>query len=206
MQSQTIDWKNYEEAAKAMAGNWRKFECFCWLGRNEVDEPEKWCIVYTSNRDSQLMGQSNAAAIAKVMDKFSDKFVRSERHNHWAVGYVDGYSIRVYTRHDKVSAAFKAWCDIGAALENYCVLDEDDYSDREYKASIENIMSEGHIERDEAQAVYSWLGNNGHNLESHDDQGAYPKEEEIEEALMSIRGEDMAADYKDDTAPLAFAE
>lgn len=51
-------------AAKA-AGNHRRFECFAWFAR--PPDSDQWTIVYTHNRDSDVLEQSNAAAIAKRM-------------------------------------------------------------------------------------------------------------------------------------------
>ena len=90
-----------EDAAKEAAGNWQKFESFCWYRESEIEDPDNWAIIYTSNRDSGLLDQSNAEAIAEAMEPFSetdDPDVVFESHNHWACGHVDGFSIRVYRR------------------------------------------------------------------------------------------------------------
>ena len=88
-----------EAAAKELVGNWMEFDCFCWGRSNEVEDAEQFCIVYTHNRDSGLLAQSNAEVIRKTMEPFLDQEpcdVMEEHHNHWAVGWVDGYAIRVY--------------------------------------------------------------------------------------------------------------
>lgn len=141
-------------AAQAMApeavGNWRKFESFGWSDR--PDDEDNWCIVYTSNRDSGILAKSNAAAIEEIMAPFlrsatpgGDVDCKSERHGHWGCGYVDGYAIRVYRNPDapenerEVTEAWIAWCSIVTGLENYPVLDDEDYSRRETEAVIENV-------------------------------------------------------------------
>lgn len=52
-----------EEAAKEAAGNWRKFRCFVWWREREMNDADQWAIIYTDNRDSGLIDQSNAAVI-----------------------------------------------------------------------------------------------------------------------------------------------
>ena len=98
-----------EEAAKVAAGNWRKFESFAWHRARDLDDADNWAIVYTNNRDSGLLDQSNAAAIDKAMEPFTeadDPDVVAEHHHHWACGWIDGYSIRVY-RNGQITEAFK---------------------------------------------------------------------------------------------------
>ena len=87
-----------EDAAREAAGNWRSWTCFVWDREREIDDAENWSIVYTHNRDSGLLAQSNAAAIADVLRPFSETEnpdVVFESHPHWAVGHVDGRARRV---------------------------------------------------------------------------------------------------------------
>lgn len=119
---------DYEGLAKEAAGNWHHFESFGW--HDEPEDGEKWTIVYTHNRDSDVLTQSNAAAIKKTMDEYDESTVIEQHHGHWAVGWVDGYAIKVYDKGE-ITKAFKAWCDLAAAIESYPVLDEEDFSQRE---------------------------------------------------------------------------
>ena len=57
-----------EDAAKQAAGNWQQFESFAWFRESEIDDPDNWAIIYTHNRDSGLLDQSNADAIAEAME------------------------------------------------------------------------------------------------------------------------------------------
>lgn len=79
-------------------------------------------------------------------DEFADD-VRSESHNHWAVGYVDGYAIRVYkplpigatgAGDDEriITPAFMKWCELQDKLEDYPILDEELY-DAEQQEEID---------------------------------------------------------------------
>jgi hypothetical protein len=61
-----------EEAAKQAAGNWGKFECFAWHRAWDIEDADSFAIVYTKNRDSGLLDQSNHAAISKALEPFTD--------------------------------------------------------------------------------------------------------------------------------------
>ena len=76
-----------------------EFDCFSWDRSNEIEDADQFCIVYTHHRDSGLLDESNAEAIAEAMEPFLDQEpcdVYEEHHNHWAVGWVEGYAIRVF--------------------------------------------------------------------------------------------------------------
>ncbi len=72
---------------------------------------KNWSIVYTHNRDSGLLDQSNAEVIARALTHFTtgdNADVVFESHAHWAVGHVDGFSIRVY-RDGEITDAFRTY-------------------------------------------------------------------------------------------------
>src|SRR6516162_9356210 len=130
-----------EDAAALTAGNWKRFECFCWDRERDVPDSDNWAIFYTHNRDSGLLDQSNAEQIANALEPFTDTDdpdVVMESHSHWAVGHVDGFSIRVY-RDGEITDAFKAYHELCERLADYPILNEEDYSRREYEATLENI-------------------------------------------------------------------
>jgi len=60
-----LDEFDLETAAREARGNWQKFDCFGWHDRPE--DCEEWAIVYTHNRDSDLLDQSNADAIDEAL-------------------------------------------------------------------------------------------------------------------------------------------
>jgi hypothetical protein len=194
--SRFFDWDDIEAAAEAHAGNWRRFESFGWWDKPE-DAPQ-WCLVYTSNRDSGLLDQSNQEAINAILAPYleadtDDPDIRSESHGHWACGWVSGFAIRVYAQDGTITPAFRAWCGIQARLADYPVLDEEDYSRREYEATLENIESVGHrLVREDApedwpSQCFSWFWENHQGaVESRDDSGGYPSDEEIEECLEAL--------------------
>ena len=91
------------------------------------------------------MDQSNAAEIDKALAPFmeeEDADVRAEHHGHWACGWIDGYAIRVY-RNGQITKAFRAYHELAVRLADYPVLNEEDFSRREYDATLENLISEG---------------------------------------------------------------
>jgi len=180
-----------EDAAREAAGNWKKFQSFAW--HDKPDDAENWAIIYTSNRDSGLLDQSNAAVIDKEMSQFPEDQARSESHGHWAVGHVDGWAVRVYFPDGTITPAFKAMFEMQAALADYPVLDSEDYSRREYEATLENIEQAGRrfVRPDAPESwpsdVYSWLSDNDQGaIENQDDQGGYPNDDEIKEALEAL--------------------
>src|SRR5206468_3709313 len=121
------------DAAKQAAGNWQRFDSFAWFRRNELKWPENWAILYTHNRDSGLIDQSNAAVINKAMLPFTDgndPNVVMESHSHWACGFVDGFSMRVFKR-GRITKAFRTYHELAVQMADYPILDETDYSNRE---------------------------------------------------------------------------
>jgi hypothetical protein len=127
-----------EAAAQEVVGNWQGFDSFCWHDR--PDDCEQFAIVYTHNRDSSVLAESNAHVISEALAPYTegdDPDVYPEHHGHWACGWVDGFSIRVY-RDDRITDAFCAYHALAARLADYAVLDEEDYSTRELEAIDES--------------------------------------------------------------------
>jgi hypothetical protein len=191
-----INWSDVEAAANEMAGNWRNFESFCWHKSYDLDDPDAWTIIYTSNRDSGLLAQSNEQAINEMLDKYTegdDPDIVFERHSHWAVGHVDGFSVRVYRPDGTITDAFKEVCRIQERLEDYPLLDESDYSERELEATLENYRSEiGHYRSDlpdgwESEVYRHFSDTNQYRyIESRDDQGGWAPRDALVEALIEM--------------------
>lgn len=245
----TINWSDPEAAAKLCAGNWRNFDCFAWHDR--PDDADRWAIFYTGHRDSDLLDQSNSSAINKQLEKFTEANhpdARAERHSHWAVGWVDGWAIRVYKpadspansfRHHKclgcgveydakvrmsnhpvtlsgermekcgacgskevysspamqITDAFRSYCALRGRLDDYPILDETDYYNREYDAALDWIRQEGkrHVKDGAHEGwpaqVFDLVWNNPDfegELHNTDDTGATPSEESIKWALGEL--------------------
>ena len=185
-----------EDAAQEAAGNWQKFRCFVWWREREMKDAHEWAIIYTSHRDSGLLDQSNAAVIAKALEPFTkgkNPNVVMESHSHWAVGHVDGFSLRVF-RRGKITKAFCVYHELAEQMEAYPILDETDYSNREFEATFENlplaawrIKDRFKLPKDWESEVYSWLSDNRCSaLENTDDQGGWPDEDDLEAAFVAL--------------------
>ena len=185
-----------EEAATEAAGNWKYWTCFVWDRERDLDDADNWAIFYTHNRDSGLLAQSNADAISKAMEPFTDgddPDIVMESHSHWAVGHVDGFSIRVF-RNGEITEAFKTYHELAEQLAEYPILDEEDYSERELEATFENItdaawrMKHEFVLPDDWESdVYSWLSDNRQGaIENRDDQGGYPEEADLRAAFDAL--------------------
>ncbi|MCZ2342620.1 MAG: hypothetical protein LC104_12640 [Bacteroidales bacterium] len=184
-----------EEAAQSIVGNWKRFQCFIWY-RDDIEDADNWAIVYTHNRDSGLLDLSNAGVIAKALEPFTDgddPDVVFESHNHWAVGHVDGVSLRIF-RDGKITDAFRKYHDLAESMANYPILDEEDYSNREYEATVENIADAAWRLKDDFDLpegweyeVYGWLSDNDPGeIENRDDQGGYPSEASLRAAFEAL--------------------
>ncbi|QDU82783.1 hypothetical protein Pla110_45450 [Polystyrenella longa] len=193
----TICDQSHEEAVEQYAGNWKRFDCFIWDRLEELDDADNWAIIYTHHRDSGLLDLSNASVIDREMTPFTeadDPDVIFESHNHWAVGHVDGFSIRVI-RHGQITEAFKVYLELQERMDTYPILDEDDYSERETEATFANLEDAARRLKDEydlpegwEDKVYCWLSdNNPSAIENRDDQGGYPDENELREAFDDLQ-------------------
>jgi hypothetical protein len=202
-----LEWDDAELAAQELAGNHRHFESFAWWDCPE--DSDRWCVVYSHHRDSGLLDQSNAAAIEEALRPFmemDEPDVVGERHSHWGVGWVEGYAIRVFDQDGNVTAAFRRYCELRAKLSDYPVLDETDYSQREYDATVENIREAGHrfvsdeAPDDWAAEAFSWFWEcNQCAVENRDDQGGYPTDDEMKECLRDLGW--LHPDYAEEEEP-----
>jgi hypothetical protein len=185
-----------EEAAKETVGNWMAFDCFSWDRSHELEDADQYCLVYTHNRDSELAEQSNAEAIHRAMAPFLDRKlcdVYEEHHVHWAVGWVDGFAIRVY-RRGRITKAFRTYYNLQQRLADYPLLDEDDYSTRVYEATLANIddaawrlKKQYDLPPDWAFAVYRWLSDHDCSELEDNDRGGYPSELWLQRAFDALR-------------------
>lgn len=194
-----------QDYVQKLRGNWKKFESFGW--HDQPEDADNWCLVYTHNRDSGLVEQSNAiqieAALAPFLDihkEENDNDVVREDHSHWAVGWVKGYAIRVFKEEDsgEVTEAFRKWVELSVSLADYPLLNESHYSQLEYEAALEAIRQVGDrlvrlfggkwAPKNWESRVFSWLWeHNQEALENRDDQGAYPSEDAVREALKALK-------------------
>ena len=176
------------------AGNWHGFESFCWFER--PDDAEDFCIYHLNHRDSGLLDQSNADATRKALEQFEDD-VRLETFSHWAVGWIDAVAVRVSGPDSKETRAYRTLCDTIDRLSEYPILDETDYSEREYEATLENIddslfQVSGEVDKDKLPedwtcSAFSWFWDNDQSaVENTDDQGGYPKDNQLLACISSL--------------------
>ena len=185
-----------EGAAQAAAGNWTKFRCHSWCRANELDDADKWCVVFTHHRDSGLLDQSNAAAIEAELDTFTkgdDPDVVAESHGHFGVGWINGFSIRVF-RDGNITDAFTRYHELARWLNGCSVLDDEDYSRRQYEATLENLKTSAWRFRDDydlpddwQRDVYDWFSTHDYSaIEDREDRGGCPSERQLRKALDAL--------------------
>lgn len=199
-----------EDYAEELGGNFDKFPSFGLSSeyRDAMVPVQDWCIVYTSNRDSGLLAQSNEAAIMKRMAPFIGDITDPDEpadceechHGHWVVGHVDGLYLRI-RKNGEITPAFKEYVRLLVAMENYPVLDDSDYSSRQSDATRENVVEEtrsvfGKFEstpkgeeasfEDMGLAVCVWLYDNEPDELEADEHGGYPSSGSVERALVAL--------------------
>ena len=184
-----------EDYAKDLEGNWLKFPSFHWRTDDQPHDVERWCIYETRHRDSGLVAQSNAAAIAKYLEPFEegdDPDVKDFSASHWAVGWTEGHAIRVRDAEGNITPAFLELTECLCALSDYPVLDDSDHSEREYAAACDAIEQRSNLAQDDPPEgwvgdVAHWLWNNDQReMENTDGSGAWPEDAAIAKALTEL--------------------
>lgn len=89
----------------------------------QTDFGQLYCLV-AQNRDSDCLSRSNFRSALKALGGESED-VEIHRFNHWACGWWEALAVKQGTE------AFAKAERIEAALENYPVVDEDDFSNLE---------------------------------------------------------------------------
>lgn len=187
----TTTFSALEEAAKEAVGNWSRKDSFMWWERPE--HAEKWMHYTLYHRDSGLLDQSNGEYIAKALAKYPRQVIR-QSHSHFAVGWLEVLVIKVYTSRGKITAAFRKLYELQQRMsEDYFILDESDYSRRQYEATLENIAFAAHIypqkyvlPSDWTNKVYSWFHDHDIELGNDDDCGGYPSQEQLDAAFEAL--------------------
>lgn len=96
--------------------------------------PDGDYVVLTHNRDSGLCERSNYYCGFRDLKKLARELgaedtVYDFRAGHWAVGWVEYVIVE---RHAPEAVLIEA-AEIICAIENYCIYDDDDFSNREYE-------------------------------------------------------------------------
>jgi len=161
------------------------------------EDLEGYYIIYSHNRDSTLVTESNWDTL-KEMFKDNPR-VRILNFNHWLCGWVECFMIN---GEEMTIEDYNQILDIINRLEDYPLLDESDYSNREFESTLENISSEMHYaisdydtmkefdsmeDKEICKKVFDWLWTNDQNqLETVDDTGGFPSKESIVKALLAL--------------------
>ena len=192
----TRDWSDVAATANELAGNWQKFECFCWHRRHDLPDAANWMIFYTSSPQSGLIELSNQKVMTDQLAIYAegdDSDLVFENHSHWVVNSLTGFSLRVFRSDGTTTTAFEAFCRIQEALDGYPILDEQEYSNREYEATLDNYRGEmwrlsGELSDGWEGEVYDWFSNHGHDnfTENLDDRGGWAPREVIINALRHL--------------------
>jgi hypothetical protein len=107
------------------------------------DSFEDYYIGPSMNRDSDILTQSNFAAALEMLGgeskKTRDVIVAS--FTHWANGWIDAIFV-----HKDAKEKVEILQDIADRIQNYPVLDEDDYSQRESEAYDDHYKDWGRNE------------------------------------------------------------
>lgn len=95
----------------------------------ETDFGNLMCVLCTS-RDADLLTQSNFTTALEMLGGESDN-VQVHRFGHWACGWWEALAVK------EDSPEYQIALDIEAKLEDYPVLDEEDWSNREQEEAME---------------------------------------------------------------------
>ena len=175
----------YQELAVQAVKDTEKIPNFSYSG--DLPLGKTWAFVIGKHRDSGLLELSNYETVEKDLKERFPEDVEGVHSSHWAVGWVDELAVHMLDEKGKVTPAGVASIEWKEKLESYPVADEEDYNERQYEATIENIMSEGRIDRQMAEDVFGWLWDFDQDaIQDRDDQGGYPSKEQIENALNEL--------------------
>ena len=150
------------------------------------------------HRDSNLLELSNADALIKMLEEHKD--IRKDwmivECDHWACGWVEHLAFKIFDDIEtkQPSKVFKLLKQFNNELADYPVADENDYSKREYEATVENIKDcanqfelKDNLPNDWPEQCWSWFWENNQSaIENKDGNGGYPTKEEMKNCLISL--------------------
>ena len=165
----------------------------------------EYYVVGGQHRDSGILDQSNFNVTKQRLTPWNDAEVNAldpawttTTASHFLVGWVE----TIYVLQDAPVELLAEAAEIIESLENYPILDEEDYSAREGEAAEEGIaeaykayqrldvydgtLSTGTDVKVIEQLITWFSENRSDGLSSSDDTGFYPSDEELTEALEAI--------------------
>lgn len=156
--------------------------------RFDAESGGKWAEMLWRNRDSDLLTNSNFETVIHDMtDRFPDD-VEDNRSRNAATGWGDALVVRMLGDDGKVTDAGVAILDWTAKLDDYPVADEQDYSKRQFEATIENVKTEGVFDDKVANMVLEWLSKNDSKaIKDSEDGSQWVDREDIKMAVRALR-------------------
>lgn len=155
---------------------------FMYYGSNE-QMFESWGYVWGYGRGADVMDESNFWTVYnRLKEQFPDD-VEVHRSNHWLCGWVEQLAVRILKpdadskefRDEDVTDAFREVLRFKTRVENYPVLDEEDYSEREWREMLEFVRACG-VEEENAERVLK-------NIMKHEDCAAHT--EDLEDEMVA---------------------
>lgn len=98
-----------------------------------LDDQQDWYVVPVSRtRDSDVLEESNFEAATKILGGERQNIMEIHRFGHWGPGWFE-----IMIVNPRAGKTMRKAMSIESALANYPVLDEDDYSQREWEEMTE---------------------------------------------------------------------
>jgi hypothetical protein len=149
-----------------------------YIGEDYFD----YYVVYSRNRDSNVLEQSNFEAALKLLGGECEDKVIIIRSGHWGCGWLELLLVHKDDSHVAIAE------NIHEQLESYPVLNDIDYSDRVYEAVVDNIKDSLYQIADidnipEAKDLYSALGR----MDTDLDEEFYPNRELLLSAIACYK-------------------
>lgn len=95
-----------------------------------------FAVVTRDDRDT--LNLSNQQTILFEIEKINPKHIEIQSNGHWACGWVEQIAVKLFHNGKPTKAGLKA-LELYRKIEDYPVLDESDYYDREYEAANDDI-------------------------------------------------------------------
>lgn len=109
-----------------------------------IPEPE-WLCLLTRSRDSDCLTESNFRSALRELGGEGDN-VSIDRFGHWACGWWEALSVRAGSpEHEKAK-------EIADSLEDYPVVDEDDFSELESETA-DQVWRDCYTDRDRVEYI-----------------------------------------------------
>ncbi len=174
----------------------RRPDSFGYVGSNE-ELFTTWSLgPVVLTRDSNLLDRSNYKALVTHLGTLPhlDADWDMIEASHWGVGWVKHLSFRAVEKDGEPTEIFKEIQTWFAALSEYPVADDADFSEREHEATLQNIEDVGRqLVSDKAEGsdwvveAYRWFDEHNQGaVESRDCNGGYPSDAEMKECLEAL--------------------